>query len=76
MDLGLILCLYNICLLIELFALGIANDFDLSVFNPYRNYKKWKDLDWFKAAMLTIILNILFLPYAICYWFYYFYTKD
>ena len=44
--------------------------FDLSIFNPIRNYNKWTNLNWFGISFITILLNIIFIPYAICYWIY------
>ena len=54
---------------IEAFVLEPV-DFDLSIFNPVRNYKKWTKLNWFGIGIITILLNIIFVPYAICYWIY------
>ena len=45
-------------------------EFDLSIFNPIRNYNKWTKLNWFGISFITILLNIIFIPYAICYWTY------
>jgi hypothetical protein len=45
-------------------------DFDLSIFNPIRNYNKLSELNWFGVSVITIWLNIIFIPYAICYWIY------
>lgn len=45
-------------------------DFDLSIFNPIRNYNKWTNLNWFGIGIITILLNIIFVVYAICYWVY------
>ena len=45
-------------------------DYDLSIFNPIRNYNKWTELNWFGIGVITILLNIIFFPYAICYWIY------
>lgn len=42
-------------------------DFDLSFFNPIRNYNCYT-LNWFGIGIMTIFLNIMFLPYAIIYW--------
>ena len=41
--------------------------FDLSIFNPIRNYNKWTNLNWFGISFITILLNIIFITYAICY---------
>ena len=53
---------------IEALALGIFADFELSVFNPIRNYNKWTKLNWFGISVITLLLNIIFIPYAFCYW--------
>ena len=45
-------------------------DFDLSIFNPIRNYNKWTELNWFGISVITILLNVIFIPYAVCYWIY------
>ena len=52
----------------EAFALGIFVQLDLSIFNPIRNYNKWKKLNWFGVIIITTILNIVCFPYAFCYW--------
>ena len=44
--------------------------FDLSIFNPIRNYNKWCKINWFGVAIATILLNIIFPLYAIVYWGY------
>jgi hypothetical protein len=44
--------------------------FDLSIFNPIRNYNKWTSFNWFGISVITILLNIIFFVYAICYWTY------
>lgn len=49
-------------------------NFDLSVFNPIRNYDKWDDLNWFGVGVMTLLFNIFFIPYAICYWIYKLFT--
>ena len=54
---------------IEVFILN-SIDFDLSIFNPIRNYDKWIDFNWFGIGIITILLNIIFIPYAVCYWIY------
>ena len=41
---------------------------DFECFNPIRNYKKWRKLNWFGVAIGTIFLNIFYLPVAILYW--------
>ena len=45
-------------------------DFDLSIFNPIRNYNKWINFNWFGIGVITILLNIIFVIYAIWYWAY------
>lgn len=44
--------------------------FTLSFLNPIRNYKKWTAFNWFGIITGTLILNIIWLPYAIIYWLY------
>lgn len=43
------------------------NDFEC--FNPIRNYRQWKKLNWFGVALGTIFLNLFYLPVSIIYWF-------
>ena len=38
--------------------------------NPLKNYNKWITMNWFGIGVITILLNIIFLPYAIIYWIY------
>lgn len=42
------------------------NDFEC--FNPIRNYKQWKNLNWFGVALGTIFLNLFYFPISITYW--------
>ena len=55
-------------------GLGALVDIDLLVFNPLRNYKTWTKINWFGIGIITIFLNIFFLPYAIGYWIYIIFT--
>jgi hypothetical protein len=70
MNLELIIGLYISISFLELFVLTPCCGMDLSIFNPIRNYNTWKKLNWFGISVITLILHILFLPYAICYWIY------
>lgn len=56
---------------IDLWAL-VAFDaiYDLSFFNPIRNYKEWIFMNWFGVIFFTILLNVICPVYALCYWFY------
>lgn len=40
----------------------------LEFVNPIWLYKKYK-VNWFGAGVITIIFNILCLPFSCCYWF-------
>ena len=60
--------------IIEFFVLIPSCNMDLSIFNPIRNYKEWYKINWFGISVITLILNIIFLPYAICYWIYKLFT--
>ena len=51
--------------------LGICAPGDLSILNPIRNYKKWNKMNWFGIIITTLILNVIFFPYAIIYWIIY-----
>ena len=53
----------------EVFIL-IGMGFDLSVFNPIRNYNQWCKINWFGVIVATILLNVIFPLYAIVYWGY------
>lgn len=58
-------------------AIGIlclGDNFDLSFFNPIRNYKQWTKMNWFGVGVCTLFLNIILLPYAIIYWTYKLFT--
>ena len=59
----------NIC-----FVIWIKNWNSLSIFNPIRNYNKWIAFNWFGISTITILLNIILLPYAIVYWIYRLFT--
>lgn len=43
---------------------------DLSIFNPIANYKRWYKINWFGVIVATLLLNMVFILYAICYWTY------
>jgi hypothetical protein len=53
----------------EMFGL-LRIGFDLSVFNPIRNYNQWRKINWFGVIVATILLNVIFPLYAIVYWGY------
>lgn len=59
----------NIC-----FVIWINNWNSLSIFNPIITYNKWTVFNWFGVAIITILLNIVLLPYAIVYWIYKLFT--
>ena len=59
-----------VCLIMEAYILGASANFDLSIFNPIRNYEKWIEVNLFGVIILTLILNVIFIPYAFCYWIY------
>lgn len=46
----------------------------LYIFNPIRNYNTWTQLNWFGIAVITILLNVVFVPYAVVYWIYKLFT--
>ena len=52
------------------FDIIVRLDFDLTFLNPIRNYEEWEALNWFGVGVTTILLNIICLPYAVCYWIY------
>lgn len=41
---------------------------DLSFLNPINNYDEYYSLNVFGVIIVTILLNIICLPYAIIYW--------
>lgn len=61
------ICIWSI---LGAFILSIMVNFDLTIFNPVRNYKKWVKLNWFGIFIITLLLNIIFMPYSILYWIY------
>jgi len=44
------------------------NRYNLPFLNPLRNYETWTKINWFGIWVITILLNIIFIPYAIIYW--------
>lgn len=66
---GMVEVIVNLVFLIE-----VKNWSSLSLLNPIRNYKTWTQYNWFGIAILTILLNIILLPYAISYWIYKLFT--
>lgn len=61
-----------VIIFINMFALWL--DIDLEIFNPIRNYNKWTNINWFGISIITLFLNIIFIPYAIGYWIYKLFT--
>lgn len=55
-------------IIITILSLASLIGFDLSIFNPIRNYHEWRTINWFGIIIITFILNIMLLPYAIVYW--------
>lgn len=55
-------------------ALGMIGNWKEVYFNPIKNYNKWTQFNWFGITIITLIINIVFLPYAICYWIYKLFT--
>lgn len=37
-------------------------------FNPIVNYKEWRRLNTFGVVVFTLLLNLLFAPFALIYW--------
>ena len=66
---GAILALIAFISFFEVFVL-LGMNFDLSVFNPIRNYNQWRKINWFGVIVATILLNVTFPLYAIVYWGY------
>ena len=46
----------------------MRRDFDISFINPVRNYNKWTSLNYLGIGVITILINIIWLPYAVIYW--------
>ena len=44
------------------------------IFNPIRNYNTWTHVNWFGIVIITLLLNVVFAPYAIVYWIYKLFT--
>ena len=74
MNLEMICSLYALLAIVEIFILVPVCDMDLSILNPIRNYNEWCRINWFGISVITIILNIICLPWAICYWIYKLFT--
>lgn len=49
------------------YVILLAFDFRVAL-NPIENYKKWVSLNWFGVGVTTLLINIIFLPYAVVYW--------
>ena len=45
------------------------NDYGFAWLNPLFIYEHI-DVNWFGALLLTLVANVIFVPYAISYWFY------
>ena len=49
-----------------------SDNFDVGVFHPVRNYKEWNKINVFGVCILTLLINVLLLPFAIIFWVGYF----
>lgn len=47
----------------------VAGEYGLCFCNPKWIYNHTK-ANWFGTALLTILVNVIFGPAALCYWFY------
>lgn len=41
-----------------------------TIFNPVRNYEQWDAMNWFGVGVVTLLLNVIFIPCSIFYWVY------
>lgn len=55
--------------LIDVCFLARCDMFDLAVFNPIKNYKRWTSMNWFGVVFFTLVLNIVCPVLAFYYWF-------
>ena len=62
--------MYSIMIYIMFTATYIGVNWNMSFLNPIHNYKKWLSFNWFGVIICTLLINIIFLPYAILYWLY------
>lgn len=69
MPLIIYLCIMTIVVYFGItFDYIVKRDFDISFINPVRNYNKWTSLNYFGIGVITILINIIWLPYSIIYW--------
>lgn len=45
-----------------------------SILNPIYNYNNWTKFNRFGIAVITIFLNVIFIPFTIIYWMYKLFT--
>ena len=59
-----------------LFIIYLVNcpDSNLSIFNPIRNYNEWTQFNWIGITIITLLLNVTFILYAVVYWIYKLFT--
>lgn len=55
---------------ISLETILVKRNCNVSFLNPLRNYDEWYTMNWFGIGVITILLNIICLPYSIIYWVY------
>ena len=51
-----------------------TTELNFTIFNFVENYNNWTQFNWFGIVVITLLINILFLPYAILYWTYKLFT--
>ena len=59
----------NITMFFLFVMTGAFSDYGFVWLNPLFIYKHI-DVNWFGALLLTLVANVIFVPYAILYWFY------
>ena len=66
-------CVFNLVLFILIYfvitiEIVLGDKFDIGVLDPMRNYKKWDKINLFGISVITLLINIALLPYAIIFW--------
>jgi hypothetical protein len=73
--LEIIIALYLIANFFFLVPICVEECFEIvDIFNPIKNYEEWTQFNWLGIIVITLILNVLFLPYAAIYWIYKLFT--
>lgn len=64
----IIACITTYCVISFSYLIGTGSYASHHYFNPIVNYEEWDKLNMFGVLVFTLLISILFAPWAIIYW--------